>query len=112
MGDYVEAMHGEDGHTRDARGRVRFNKTQGKRARGGEDDYDDDDAERDVPVTAGLKELEVSGGGKRKKQKKEVQRVGQEFKAKVCSRSLPVLLFSSPLADLLVLCLHLTARRR
>ncbi|BGP50967.1 pre-rRNA processing protein [Rhodotorula kratochvilovae] len=83
MGDYVEAMHGEDGHTRDARGRVKFNKTQGKRARGGEDDFadaDDNDAERDVPVTAGLKELDV--GGKRKKQKKEVQRVGQEFKAK------------------------------
>ncbi|GAA5920785.1 hypothetical protein JCM3775_003948 [Rhodotorula graminis] len=82
MGDYVEAMHGEDGHTRDARGRVKFNKTQGKRGRGNDDfdDADDNDVERDVPVTAGLKELEV--GGKRKKQKKEVQRVGQEFKAK------------------------------
>ena len=92
MGDYVEAMYGEDGHTRDARGRVKFNKTQGKRGRGADDfdDADDNDAERDVPVTAGLKELEV--GGKRKKQKKEVQRVGQEFKAKVRPSTL-----SSPL---------------
>ncbi|GAA6022497.1 hypothetical protein JCM10207_008533 [Rhodosporidiobolus poonsookiae] len=83
MGAYMEAMRGEDGHTRDARGRVKFNKTQGKRARGaaGEDEYDEGDVDRDVPVTAGLKELEVSKRHK-KKQKKEVQQIGQEFKAK------------------------------
>ncbi|BGP27011.1 ribosomal protein [Rhodotorula toruloides] len=80
MGDYLEAMRGEDGHTRDARGRIKFNKTQGKRSRG--DDYDDDDPERDVPVTEGLKELDVSGKKRWKKQKKEVQQVGSEFKAK------------------------------
>lgn len=81
MGDYLEAMRGEDGHTRDARGRIKFNKTQGKRARG--DDFDDDDPERDVPVTEGLKELDVTGKKRWKKQKKEVQQVGGEFKAKV-----------------------------
>ncbi|BGP02786.1 putative Ribosomal protein [Rhodotorula toruloides ATCC 204091] len=80
MGDYLEAMRGEDGHTRDARGRIKFNKTQGKRARG--DDFDDDDPERDVPVTEGLKELDVTGKKRWKKQKKEVQQVGGEFKAK------------------------------
>ncbi|GAA5869257.1 hypothetical protein JCM3774_004186 [Rhodotorula dairenensis] len=79
MGAYVEAMEGEDGHSRDAKGRIRFNKTQGKRSR----DRDDDDGgngEGDVPVTEGLKELEIK---KRfKKQKKETVHVGNEFKAK------------------------------
>lgn len=89
MGDYLEAMRGEDGHTRDARGRIKFNKTQGKRARG--DDYDDDDPERDVPVTEGLKELDVTGKKRWKKQKKEVQQVGSEFKAKVRRRTVVLL---------------------
>lgn len=81
MGDYVEAMAGEDGHTRDAKGRIRFNKTQGKRSR----DREEDDGEADVPVTEGLKELDIK---KRfKKQKKETVHVGNEFKAKVRSVS-------------------------
>jgi ribosomal RNA-processing protein 12 len=75
MGEYLEAMHGEDGHTRTANGAIKFNKTQGKRARGNDDD------EGDFSVTEGLKELEVAG--KRKKAKKETVRVGAEFKAKV-----------------------------
>ncbi|GAA5863175.1 hypothetical protein JCM8547_002822 [Rhodosporidiobolus lusitaniae] len=79
MGAYIEAMNGEDGHTRDARGRVKFNKTQGKRGRGAEEFDDDNDVERDVPVTAGLKELEIR---KKKKAKKETVPIGQEFKAK------------------------------
>ena len=79
MGAYVEAMAGEDGHSRDAKGRIRFNKTQGKRSRDRVDD--DNDGEVDVPVTEGLKELEIK---KRfKKQKKETVHVGNEFKAKV-----------------------------
>ena len=79
MGAYVEAMEGEDGHSRDAKGRIRFNKTQGKRSRDRVDD--DNDGEVDVPVTEGLKELEIK---KRfKKQKKETVHVGNEFKAKV-----------------------------
>ncbi|GAA5992112.1 hypothetical protein JCM10908_001772 [Rhodotorula pacifica] len=78
MGAYVEAMAGEDGHSRDAKGRIRFNKTQGKRSRDHRDD--DNDGEVDVPVTEGLKELEIK---KRfKKQKKETVHVGNEFKAK------------------------------
>ncbi|KWU41894.1 putative ribosomal protein [Rhodotorula sp. JG-1b] len=78
MGAYVEAMEGEDGHSRDAKGRIRFNKTQGKRSRDRVDD--DNDGEVDVPVTEGLKELEIK---KRfKKQKKETVHVGNEFKAK------------------------------
>ncbi|GAA5995678.1 mRNA-binding protein RRP12 [Rhodotorula paludigena] len=81
MGDYIEAMHGEDGHTRDAKGKIRFNKSQGKRGRGNDDDFDlEGDVDRDVPVTAGLKELEVSR--KKKKQRKEVERIGGDFKAK------------------------------
>lgn len=76
MGAYLEAMKGEDGHSRDSKGRVKFNKTQGKRGRG---DVDDDGGE----VTAGLKELDVSGGRRNKKVKKEPVRVGAEFKAKV-----------------------------
>ncbi|BGP19456.1 hypothetical protein JCM10213_006276 [Rhodosporidiobolus nylandii] len=78
MGAYMEAIRGEDGHTRDARGRVKFNKTQGKRSRG--DDFDDNDPENDVPVTEGLKELEIKRS--KKKAKKEVVPIGQEFKAK------------------------------
>lgn len=79
MGAYVEAIDGEDGHSRDAKGRIRFNKTQGKRSRDRVDD--DNDGEVDVPVTEGLKELEIE---KRfKKQKKETVHVGNEFKAKV-----------------------------
>ncbi|KAI5475813.1 ribosomal rna-processing protein 12 [Pseudohyphozyma bogoriensis] len=74
MGAYLEAMRGEDGHTRDAKGRAKFNKTQGKRSRADED-------EEDVPVTEGLKELEVSGK-RNKKFKKDSVRVGGDFKAK------------------------------
>ncbi|GAA5821706.1 hypothetical protein JCM10212_004200 [Sporobolomyces blumeae] len=73
MGAYLEAMRGEDGHTRDAKGRIKFNK--GKR---GIDDADDGE---DVPVTEGLKELEV-GGNKKRRTKKETVQVGGEFKAK------------------------------
>ncbi|GAA5902774.1 hypothetical protein JCM6882_004062 [Rhodosporidiobolus microsporus] len=79
MGAYLEAIRGEDGHTRDARGRVKFNKTQGKRGRAAEE-FDDNDPERDVPVTEGLKELEIRKS--RKKAKKETVPIGQEFKAK------------------------------
>ncbi|GAA6042495.1 hypothetical protein JCM8097_003058 [Rhodosporidiobolus ruineniae] len=79
MGAYLEAMRGEDGHTRDAKGRVKFNKTQGKRARGGEE-FDLDDEMADVPITAGLKELEVKRS--KKKAKKETVQIGGEFKAK------------------------------
>lgn len=75
MGAYLEAMRGEDGHRLDQKGRAKFNKTQGKRARG---DFDDDAG--DVPVTEGLKELEVS---KKKRTKRETERIGGEFKAKV-----------------------------
>lgn len=75
MGAYLEAMRGEDGHSRNAKGNVRFNKTQGKRHRG---DVDDDNGD----VTAGLIELDV-GGGKKKKMKKESVKIGAEFKAKV-----------------------------
>ncbi|GAA5912876.1 hypothetical protein JCM5296_003893 [Sporobolomyces johnsonii] len=78
MGAYLEAMRGEDGHTRDAKGKIKFNKTQGKRARGG--DVDDEDG--DVPVTEGLKELDVGGGRNKKKAKKETVHIGGEFKAK------------------------------
>ncbi|GAA5831948.1 hypothetical protein JCM11251_002760 [Rhodosporidiobolus azoricus] len=82
MGAYLEAMRGEDGHTRDAKGRVKFNKTQGKRARGrDEEEYDDQNPDRDVPVTEGLKELEIEKR-KKKKAKKETVPIGQEFKAK------------------------------
>lgn len=75
MGAYLEAMKGEDGHVTDAKGRVKFNKTQGKRGRG---DFDEDE-DGDVPVTAGLRELEVG----RKKVKKDKVAIGGEFKAKV-----------------------------
>jgi hypothetical protein len=89
MGAYVEAMEGEDGHSRDAKGRIRFNKTQGKRSR----DRVDDDGEADVPVTEGLKELEIK---KRfKKQKKETVHVGNEFKAKVRFATSPWRLFAT-----------------
>lgn len=76
MGAYLEAMRGTDGHTRDAKGKAKFNKTQGKRARGDDDEGD---------VTEGLKELDVGGrrDGKVKKAKKEVIKIGAEFKAKV-----------------------------
>jgi len=76
MGAYLEAMRGEDGHTRDSKGRIKFNKG-GKRGR-----MDEQDDGEDVPVTEGLKELEV-GGNKKRKTKKETIQVGQEFKAKV-----------------------------
>ena len=78
MGAYLEAMRGEDGHTRNAKGLARFNKTQGKRHRG------DEDVDEGA-VTEGLKVLEVGGGGrgdKRKKVQKETTRIGGEFKAK------------------------------
>ncbi|KAK4047187.1 pre-rRNA processing protein [Microbotryomycetes sp. JL221] len=76
MGAYMEAMHGQDGHVTDAKGRVKFNKTQGKRSRGDEDA----DEDGDVPVTAGLKELEVTK--KRKKVRQDKVAIGGEFKAK------------------------------
>lgn len=75
MGAYLEAMRGEDGHTRDAKGRVRFNKTQGKRAAGNME-------EDETAVTEGIKELEV-GGRRPKKVKRETVKIGAEFKAKV-----------------------------
>ncbi|GAA5994053.1 hypothetical protein JCM5350_004661 [Sporobolomyces pararoseus] len=75
MGAYLEAMRGEDGHTRDSKGRIKFNKG-GKRSR-----MDEVDDGEDVPVTEGLKELEV-GGSKKRKTKKETVQVGGEFKAK------------------------------
>lgn len=78
MGAYLEAMRGEDGHTRDAKGKVRFNKTQGKRGRGGEE-------EDEGLVTEGLKELEVAPGRNKKKLKRETVKIGAEFKAKVSS---------------------------
>lgn len=95
MGAYLEAMRGEDGHTRDSKGKARFNKTQGKRARGNDED--------DVAVTEGLRELEVGGGGggKNKKVKRETVRIGAEFKAKVRSRFTqpsPVLPSHAPLS--------------
>ncbi|KAK4702679.1 ribosomal RNA-processing protein 12, partial [Phenoliferia sp. Uapishka_3] len=77
MGAYLEAMRGEDGHTRDAKGRTRFNKTQGKRSRG--------DEEGEESVVEGLKELEVTEGAGRKRVKKvkrESVKIGGEFKAK------------------------------
>jgi len=86
MGAYLEAMRGEDGHTRDSKGRIKFNKG-GKRGR-----VDEQDDGEDVPVTEGLKELEVGGGNKKRKTKKETVQVGQEFKAKV---SRPLLLYSA-----------------
>ena len=93
MGAYLEAMRGEDGHTRDAKGKARFNKTQGKRARGNDDE--------DVAMTEGLKELDVrgGGGGKSKKVKRETVKIGAEFKAKVrrCSSSFIHLPFSGSL---------------
>lgn len=78
MGAYLEAMRGEDGHTLNAKGKARFNKTQGKRGRG---DFEEDEG----IVTEGLKELDVGGSGRRdkKKVKKEVTKIGGEFKAKV-----------------------------
>ncbi|GAA5939156.1 mRNA-binding protein RRP12 [Sporobolomyces koalae] len=76
MGAYLEAMRGEDGHTRDAKGRIKFNKG-GKRGR-----FDEADDGEDVPVTEGLKELEVAGNNKKRKTKKETVQVGGEFKAK------------------------------
>ena len=78
MGAYLEAMRGEDGHTRDSKGKAKFNKSQGKRGRV---DMEDDGA--DVPVTEGLRELDVGGGRRVKKPKKEAVRIGGEFKAKV-----------------------------
>ena len=75
---FVDAFTNKDGHRLDAKGRARFNKTQGKRGRGDDDDDDDDDVVND------LSELNV-GGGKRKKQRTaraEPQRLGAEFKAK------------------------------
>ncbi|GAA6023468.1 hypothetical protein JCM11491_000587 [Sporobolomyces phaffii] len=82
MGAYLEAMRGEDGHTRDSKGRIKFNKA-GKRARF-DDAADKDDNDRDVPVTEGLKELDVASGGnnKKRKTKKDTVQVGGEFKAK------------------------------
>lgn len=89
MGAYLEAMRGEDGHTRDAKGRTKFNKTQGKRARG--DEGGDD-------MVEGIEKLEVGGaggaGGKNKKAKREVVKIGAEFKAKVRSFLLCRVLFS------------------
>lgn len=83
MGAYLEAMRGEDGHTRDAKGKTKFNKTQGKRARG------DDEFGGEGSVVEGLKELEVGGGAagaRKKKVKRESVKIGAEFKAKVrCS---------------------------
>ncbi|KAM0750200.1 NUC173-domain-containing protein [Meredithblackwellia eburnea MCA 4105] len=76
MGAYIEAIRGEDGHTRDAKGKAKFNKTQGKRAR-----RDDDEAEESF--VEGLKELDVGAGKKRnKKVKKDTVKIGGEFKAK------------------------------
>ncbi|KAL8279515.1 hypothetical protein RQP46_008077 [Phenoliferia psychrophenolica] len=79
MGAYLEAMRGEDGHTRDAKGKTRFNKTQGKRARG-------DDEDEFEEIKEGLKSLEVAGEGAGKKRQKKVKResvkIGAEFKAK------------------------------
>lgn len=86
MGAYLEAMRGEDGHQIGAKGGAKFNKTQGKRARGAADDDDHDDG-ADVPVTRGIRELEVeTSGSKRKKAKRETERIGGEFKAKVRQR--------------------------
>ena len=76
MGAYLEAMRGEDGHTRNAKGKTIFNKTQGKRARG--------DDEFEEAVVEGIKELDVGEGKKRqKKVKRESVKIGAEFKAKV-----------------------------
>lgn len=73
MGAYLEAMRGEDGHTRDARGRIKFN----KRARGA--DADDDGAD----VVDGLTRLDVGEKGrKRVKSDKPRKKIGEEFKAK------------------------------
>ncbi|KDE02759.1 hypothetical protein MVLG_06705 [Microbotryum lychnidis-dioicae p1A1 Lamole] len=75
MGAYLEAMRGEDGHTLDAKGKAKFNKTQGKRARSGE--FDDDDVQMDDGTNAGAKRKKKGGPSSR-----ETVRVGQEFKAK------------------------------
>ena len=73
MGAYLEAMRGEDGHTRNAKGKTIFNKTQGKRARG--------DDEFEEAVVEGIKELDVGEGKKRqKKVKRESVKIGAEFK--------------------------------
>lgn len=68
----MEAIRGEDGHTRDAKGKTKFNK---KRGRGGDEEE----------VTEGIKELDVGGGGERRKKKKKEapEKIGKEFKAKV-----------------------------
>jgi len=87
MGAYLEAMRGEDGHTRDAKGKAKFNKTQGKRARG------EGGEEEDVPVTEGLRELDIEKGKRNKKQKRETVQIGGEFKAKVRCRSLSLVPF-------------------
>ncbi|SCV66891.1 BQ2448_5537 [Microbotryum intermedium] len=76
MGAYLEAMRGEDGHTLDAKGKAKFNKTQGKRARSGEFDDDDDDVQMDDATGAKRKKKQGSSSSR------ETVRVGQEFKAK------------------------------
>ncbi|SCZ95695.1 BZ3500_MvSof-1268-A1-R1_Chr8-1g09735 [Microbotryum saponariae] len=75
MGAYLEAMRGEDGHTLDAKGKAKFNKTQGKRARSGE--FDDDDVHMDDGTEVGAKRKKKGGPSSR-----ETVRVGHEFKAK------------------------------
>lgn len=75
MGAYLEAMRGEDGHSRDAKGKARFNKTQGKRGR---DDGEEMEVEEKVGPSGG-----AAGGRREKKARKEVVKIGAEFKAKV-----------------------------
>jgi ribosomal RNA-processing protein 12 len=72
MGAYLEAMRGDDGHTRDAKGKARFNKSQGKRGRG----------EDEEEVQESLDPLRNTGR-REKKAKKETVKIGAEFKAKV-----------------------------
>lgn len=76
MGAYLEAMRGDDGHTRDSKGKARFNKSQGKRGRGEDDEGGMEGVEE---PSESLKNT----GRREKKPKRETVKIGAEFKAKV-----------------------------
>lgn len=75
---YQEALTSADGFTRDARGRVKFNKDTKKRRRDAMNVDENEDVEMADANASGTQ------GGKNKKQKRKAPtKVGQEFKAKV-----------------------------
>jgi hypothetical protein len=86
---YLEAIEGEDGFTRDARGKVKFNKKSlGKRGRDAAEEGGDAEVGGGgdgADLAGDMADLEVKGGqaGGKGKKKQKREKLGGEFRAKV-----------------------------